>query len=101
MRLTHAGAKQSSDAAAREQLEKVVEVLVTGERSFASICQCLAEKNSALPLFWGCRCFGVLTYPCRLLAERCGSFEECVAWARRKFQQQFYDRIAQVRALWH
>lgn len=26
-----AGAKQSSDAAAREQLEKVVEVLVTGE----------------------------------------------------------------------
>ncbi|PRW20689.1 Ubiquitin-activating enzyme E1 2 isoform A [Chlorella sorokiniana] len=50
-------AKQSSDAAAREQLEKVVEVLVT---------------------------------------ERCGSFEECVAWARRKFQQQFYDRIAQL-----
>lgn len=31
-------------------------------------------------------------------AERCGSFEECIAWARRKFQQQFYDRIAQVGA---
>ncbi|KAL4450533.1 hypothetical protein ABPG77_000889, partial [Micractinium sp. CCAP 211/92] len=50
-------AKSSSDAAARGQLEKVVEVLVT---------------------------------------ERCGSFEECIAWARRKFQQQFYDRIAQL-----
>ena len=24
------------------------------------------------------------------------SFEDCVAWARRKFQQQFHDRIAQV-----
>lgn len=24
-----------------------------------------------------------------------------MAWARRKFQQQFYDRIAQVRACWH
>eukprot|EP00887_Chlorella_sp_A99_P004082 scaffold23.g4082.t1 len=49
--------KTSSDAAAREQLEKVVEVLVS---------------------------------------ERCSSFEECVAWARRKFQQQFHDRIAQL-----
>lgn len=42
-----AAVKASSDAAAREQLEKVVEVLVT---------------------------------------ERCSSFEDCVAWARRKFQ---------------
>lgn len=50
-------AKASSDAAARGQLEKVVEVLVS---------------------------------------ERCGSFEDCIAWARRKFQQQFYDRIAQL-----
>lgn len=33
----------------------------------------------------------------RPAAERCNSFEDCIAWARRKFQQQFYDRIAQVR----
>ena len=38
---------QSSDSAAREQLEKVVEVLDT---------------------------------------ERCKTFEDCVAWARRRFQ---------------
>jgi ubiquitin-activating enzyme E1 len=50
-------AKASSDAAAREQLEKVVEVLVT---------------------------------------ERCTSFEDCISWARRKFQEQFHDRIAQL-----
>ncbi|KAI3434380.1 hypothetical protein D9Q98_002458 [Chlorella vulgaris] len=50
-------AKSSSDAAAREQLQRVVEVLV---------------------------------------AERCTSFEECITWARTKFQQQFYDRIAQL-----
>lgn len=42
-----AAIKASSDAAAREQLEKVVEVLV---------------------------------------AERCSSFEDCIGWARRKFQ---------------
>ena len=51
------GVKASSDAAAREQLEKVVEALVT---------------------------------------ERCHSFEDAVAWARRKFQHQFYDRVAQL-----
>ncbi|PSC67218.1 Ubiquitin-activating enzyme E1 2 [Micractinium conductrix] len=50
-------AKASSDAAARQQLEKLVEVLVS---------------------------------------ERCQSFEDCIAWARRKFQQQFHDRIAQL-----
>jgi ubiquitin-activating enzyme E1 len=50
-------AKHSSDAAAREQLEKLVEILVH---------------------------------------ERCTSFEDAVAWARRKFQQQFYDRVAQL-----
>lgn len=38
---------QASDAAAREQLEKVVEVLVT---------------------------------------ERCRTFEDCIAWARKRFQ---------------
>lgn len=52
-----ANAKHSSDAAAREQLEKVVEILVH---------------------------------------ERCTNFEDAVAWARRKFQQQFHDRIAQL-----
>ena len=52
-----ASAKASSDAAAREQLEKVVEALVT---------------------------------------ERCERFEDAIVWARRKFQQQFHDRIAQL-----
>ncbi len=42
-----APARQASDAAAREQLEKVVEVLVT---------------------------------------ERCTSMEDCIEWARKKFQ---------------
>ncbi|KAH7624317.1 hypothetical protein Ndes2526B_g00502 [Nannochloris sp. 'desiccata'] len=50
-------AKASSDAAAREQLEKVVEALVS---------------------------------------ERCATFEDAIAWARRKFQQQFHDRVAQL-----
>lgn len=52
-----ASVKSSSDAAAREQLEKVVEALVS---------------------------------------ERCGSFEDAIAWARHKFQQQFHDRVAQL-----
>ena len=50
-------ARASSDAAAREQLERVAEALMT-------------EKPS--------------------------SFEDAVTWARRKFQQQFHDRIAQL-----
>lgn len=29
-------------------------------------------------------------------AERCESFEDCIAWARAKFQQQFHDRIKQL-----
>lgn len=49
--------RNSSDAAAREQLERVVEALVT---------------------------------------ERCATFEDAIAWARRKFQQQFHDRVAQL-----
>lgn len=47
----------SSDAAAREQLERVIEVLIT---------------------------------------DKCASFEDAIEWARRKFQQQFHDRIAQL-----
>lgn len=31
-----------------------------------------------------------------LAAERCSSFEECVAWARRRFQDYFHDRVAQL-----
>ncbi len=55
--------KHAADAAAREQLEKVVELLVT---------------------------------------DRANTFEECVAWARKRFQDYFYNRIAQVssRATW-
>ena len=49
--------KSNSDAAAREQLEKIVEALVS---------------------------------------EQCSTFEEAIAWTRRKFQQQFYDRVAQL-----
>ncbi|KAK9812201.1 hypothetical protein WJX73_003893 [Symbiochloris irregularis] len=49
--------RSASDAAAREQLEKVVEVLVT---------------------------------------EKCRTFEDCIAWARKRFQVQFHDRIAQL-----
>ena len=52
-----AAVRSSSDAAAREQLERVVEAVVS---------------------------------------ERCASFEDAVAWARRKFQQQFHDRVAQL-----
>jgi ubiquitin-activating enzyme E1 len=29
-------------------------------------------------------------------AERCESFEDCITWARIKFQQQFHDRIKQL-----
>ena len=29
-------------------------------------------------------------------AERCESFEDCITWARLKFQQQFHDRIKQL-----
>lgn len=49
--------KSSSDAAAREQLERVVEVLVS---------------------------------------ERCVTFDDCIVWARQRFQSQFVDRIAQL-----
>ncbi|WIA10070.1 hypothetical protein OEZ85_010280 [Tetradesmus obliquus] len=49
--------KSSADAAAREQLAKVVEVLV---------------------------------------ADKVASFEDCIAWARLKFQDYFHDRIAQL-----
>lgn len=49
--------KSSADAAAREQLAKVVEVLV---------------------------------------ADKVASFDDCVAWARLKFQDYFHDRIAQL-----
>eukprot|EP00884_Botryococcus_braunii_P010809 jgi/Botrbrau1/1972/Bobra.0052s0015.1 len=52
-----ASVRASSDAAAREQMEKVVEVLVT---------------------------------------DRCTTFEDCIRWARLKFQTNFYDRIAQL-----
>eukprot|EP00197_Chlamydomonas_leiostraca_P014632 CAMPEP_0202866272 /NCGR_PEP_ID=MMETSP1391-20130828/7292_1 /ASSEMBLY_ACC=CAM_ASM_000867 /TAXON_ID=1034604 /ORGANISM="Chlamydomonas leiostraca, Strain SAG 11-49" /LENGTH=1026 /DNA_ID=CAMNT_0049546205 /DNA_START=133 /DNA_END=3213 /DNA_ORIENTATION=+ len=52
-----AAVKHAADAAAREQLEKVVEILV---------------------------------------AERAHSFEECIAWARHKFQDYFHSRIAQL-----
>lgn len=31
-----------------------------------------------------------------LSSERCSTFEECVAWARTKFQDFFHDRIAQL-----
>ncbi|KAK9827310.1 hypothetical protein WJX81_003279 [Elliptochloris bilobata] len=52
-----AAIRQASDAAAREQLERVVEVLVT---------------------------------------ERCSTMEDCIEWARKKFQMHFHDRIAQL-----
>lgn len=52
-----AGVRHSADAAAREQLQKVVEVLVT---------------------------------------ERCKTFDECLLWARTKFQDYFHNRIAQL-----
>ncbi|BDA45843.1 Ubiquitin-activating enzyme E1 1 [Coccomyxa sp. Obi] len=52
-----AAVRQASDSAAREQLEKVVDVLET---------------------------------------ERCVTFDDCIAWARRNFQSQFHDRIAQL-----
>jgi ubiquitin-activating enzyme E1 len=31
-----------------------------------------------------------------LVSDRCHSFEECIAWARRLFETQFHDRIAQL-----
>jgi ubiquitin-activating enzyme E1 len=49
--------KSSADAAAREQLAKVVEVLVR---------------------------------------DKVASFDDCIAWARLKFQDYFHDRIAQL-----
>eukprot|EP00775_Hariotina_reticulata_P006408 gene6408-6639_t len=49
--------KTSDDAAAREALSKVVEVLV---------------------------------------ADKVSSFDDCIAWARLKFQDYFHDRIAQL-----
>lgn len=52
-----AAVKGSADAAAREQLEKVVEVLVT---------------------------------------DRCKTFDDCIAWARHKFQDYFHNKIAQL-----
>ena len=57
--------------------------------------QGLAELCSLLIAAWPC-----LPLPACPPAERCISFEECVAWARRKFQQQFHDRIAQVGWAW-
>lgn len=31
-----------------------------------------------------------------LLQDRCTSFEECISWARHKFQDYFYNRVAQL-----
>ena len=31
-----------------------------------------------------------------LLKERCATYEECVAWARVRFQEAFHDKIAQL-----
>ena len=47
----------SSDAAAKENLKRVVDALIT---------------------------------------DFCASFDECIHWARQKFQQQFHDRIRQL-----
>jgi ubiquitin-activating enzyme E1 len=49
--------RTSSDAAAKETLERVVEALAT---------------------------------------ESVSSYEEAIGWARRKWQQQFHDRVAQL-----
>lgn len=51
--------KHNADAAAREQLQGVVELLVT---------------------------------------DRATTYEQCIQWARTRFQDYFYNRIAQVRA---
>ena len=50
-------ARQAGDAAARENLEKAAECLLT---------------------------------------SRCSTYEECVTWARLKFQDAFHDKIAQL-----
>lgn len=52
-----AAARQAGDAAARENLEKAAECLLT---------------------------------------SRCSTYDECVAWARLKFQDSFHDKIAQL-----
>ena len=31
-----------------------------------------------------------------LLKSRCATYDECVAWARRRFQEAFHDKIAQL-----
>jgi ubiquitin-activating enzyme E1 len=31
-----------------------------------------------------------------LLSSRCATYEECIAWARRRFQDSFHDKIAQL-----
>jgi len=31
-----------------------------------------------------------------LVNERCATFDECIAWARQRFQQQFHDKIKQL-----
>lgn len=31
-----------------------------------------------------------------LITDRCSEFEDCIQWARMKFQQQFHDRIKQL-----
>ncbi len=31
-----------------------------------------------------------------LIADRCSTFDECIRWARLKFQSQFHDRIRQL-----
>ena len=32
----------------------------------------------------------------RLLTSRCATYEDCIAWARTRFQEAFYDKIAQL-----
>lgn len=31
-----------------------------------------------------------------LAVDRCSTFEECIAWGRRRFQDYFHDRVAQL-----
>ena len=52
-----AAARSAGDAAARENLEKAAECLLT---------------------------------------SRCATYEDCIAWARTRFQEAFYDKIAQL-----
>jgi len=40
---------------------------------------------------------GLTSCVCALLMRRARTFEDCVSWARMRFQDYYYNRVAQVR----